>query len=318
MREVHMRRAAFTLVEVIVVIVVLAILSGVAVQTYFNHSDKAKESSEQAVIGAVRAGINQHMMNQAMLGTSTPPSNLDSVSSGTPATGASPLFINVLNPGITDGWTKGADAYTYVGPTGRSYGYDPATGQFGEGVTPTIPIGGGSGPGSGPGITLTSAPTWTASSGAPLTAGQFYANGYSLSNGEIWLDDAGGFSMGAQRLAMTGQAISAGEFTLNLDTSLTNYWNQLNYWQVYAVQDAAALNLSGGQVSWGSAPAGTKLLAQNYAPDTKSDGNWYSYSDTFTVSAADAANYSQIVVVMAGSKNAGQILGWRNVNLTKK
>lgn len=312
------RRPAFTLVELVVVIVVLGILSGVAVQTYFTHADKARESSEQAVVGAVRAGINQHMMNQAVTGSSAPPATLDSVASGAAASAAAPMFAEILNPAITDGWTKGADAYTYVGPTGKSYGYDPATGRFGEGVTPTLIPPGGPGSGSAPALTLSSQPTWTAAPGAPITQNQFFASGYSLTNGEIWLDDAGGFSMAAQRIAMTGQAIEAGQFELKLDTTLTNYWNQLNYWQVYAVQDAAALNLTGGQISWGSAPAGTKLLAQNYAPEEKSDGSWYSYTDTINVSAADAANYDQIIVVMAGSKNNGQILGWRNVSLTKK
>ena len=312
------RRGAFTLVELVVMIVVLAILSGVAIQRYFDHSTRAKDSAEQAVVGAVRDGIAHSMMSQAVGGSSTPPAKLDDVSAGATASAVNALFVNVLNPGVTQQWSKGADAYTYIGPSGQTYAYDPATGQFGSNVTPSVGPGGGGGAPSAPSVGLAVANTWTATTSAPLSANQYIAKGYSLSGNEIWLDDAAGFSEGARRVAITGQEIAAGQYTLDLETTLSNYWNQLNYWQVYAVQDGVNLSLSGNTLNWGTAPAGTKLLAQDYAPADKSNGTWQSYSNSFTVSNADAAKYSQIVVVMAGSKNAGQILGWRNVSLTKK
>ncbi len=56
----------FTLVELIVVIVVLAILSGVAIPKYFDYAAKAKESSTKATIGAVRSALANWNANQQL------------------------------------------------------------------------------------------------------------------------------------------------------------------------------------------------------------------------------------------------------------
>lgn len=55
---------AFTLIELIVVIVVLAILSGVAIPKYFDYAAKARESACKGTLGAVRAAIANHYANQ--------------------------------------------------------------------------------------------------------------------------------------------------------------------------------------------------------------------------------------------------------------
>ena len=44
-------RSAFTLIELIAVIVVLAILSGVALPRYFDYADKAKEAGSARLPG---------------------------------------------------------------------------------------------------------------------------------------------------------------------------------------------------------------------------------------------------------------------------
>ncbi len=61
---------AFTLVELIVVIVVLAILSGVAIPKYFDYAAKAKESACKGTLGAVRSGVaNFHANSIVQNGT---------------------------------------------------------------------------------------------------------------------------------------------------------------------------------------------------------------------------------------------------------
>ncbi len=57
---------AFTLIELVVVIVVLAILSGVAIPKYLDYSAKAKESAVKATLGAVRASIANWYANQVV------------------------------------------------------------------------------------------------------------------------------------------------------------------------------------------------------------------------------------------------------------
>lgn len=50
-------RAAFTLVELVAVMVVLAVLAGVAVPKYFDYADRAKTSALQGALGGVRTGV---------------------------------------------------------------------------------------------------------------------------------------------------------------------------------------------------------------------------------------------------------------------
>jgi prepilin-type N-terminal cleavage/methylation domain-containing protein len=54
---------AFTLIELIAVIVVLAILSGVAIPKYFDYAVKAKESSCRGTLGATRSAIANFYAN---------------------------------------------------------------------------------------------------------------------------------------------------------------------------------------------------------------------------------------------------------------
>lgn len=63
------RGRGFTLIELIAVLVVLAVLSGVALPRYFDYSARAKESADQASIAAINTALNdiflQNQMNDA-------------------------------------------------------------------------------------------------------------------------------------------------------------------------------------------------------------------------------------------------------------
>ncbi len=78
------RRNAFTLVELIVVIVVLAILSGVAIPKYFDYVASAKESATRGTLGAVRSAIANFRANSIVsTGTEAFPSLVDMQTVGT-------------------------------------------------------------------------------------------------------------------------------------------------------------------------------------------------------------------------------------------
>jgi len=63
------KRGGFTLIELIVVIVILAILAGIALPKYFDHGFDAKQSADEGAIGAIRTALNmahlEHRMNDA-------------------------------------------------------------------------------------------------------------------------------------------------------------------------------------------------------------------------------------------------------------
>jgi prepilin-type N-terminal cleavage/methylation domain-containing protein len=306
---------AFTLIELIVVIVVLSILSGVAVVKYYDYAGKARDSAEAGVVAGVRAGLGLARAKAAVSnGTSPYPATLDSVATGTAASGASPLFTNVLETPVTDGWTKGPSSLSYLSPVGNTYTYDPVNGTFSLSASASE---GGAAGSSTHTFNYTDSLSYIAGVDPMAPRGSGYAG---ASDGVLDLTQSSpGFTESARRVAvLEQQAMQAGSYTVSLDTKLTNYWNQLNYWMVVGVKNGTSMSLSGDTLRWGTSYPGMTTLYSDYAPESKSNGSWYSYSGTFNVSAQQAAQYDQIVVVVAGSKFSGQTLGWRNVRLVKQ
>ena len=66
-------KRAFTLVELIAVLVVLAILSGVALPKYFDYTARAKASAMQGTLGGMRTAISNFYVNSALDGTASYP-----------------------------------------------------------------------------------------------------------------------------------------------------------------------------------------------------------------------------------------------------
>ncbi|MCH8270210.1 MAG: type II secretion system protein [Planctomycetes bacterium] len=58
---------AFTLVEVIAVMVVLAIMAGVAIPRFFDYSDRARTSAVQGTLGGVRSGLANFFANEMVV-----------------------------------------------------------------------------------------------------------------------------------------------------------------------------------------------------------------------------------------------------------
>lgn len=76
-------RSGFTLIELIAVMVVLAILVGVALPKYFDYSDNAKQAATKATLGGVRAGLANFLANSAISGTSAYPTLVQLQTTGT-------------------------------------------------------------------------------------------------------------------------------------------------------------------------------------------------------------------------------------------
>ena len=119
-------RHAFTLIELVAVIVVLAILAGVAIPRYLDYSTNAKRSATKGVLANVRSSIRHYYSQQAMLGTATYPTLEQLTTTGTVV-----LYEIPVNPynGLA---TVAGVSWTALGPTSGSFGwnYDATNGRF--------------------------------------------------------------------------------------------------------------------------------------------------------------------------------------------
>ncbi len=123
----HPLARAFTLVELIVVIVVLAILSGVAIPKYFDYAAKAKESACKGTLGAVRAGIHNFNANALVQnGTAAWPTLVQLQTLGTV------MQENVPENPYNGSNTIQSATWAATPPVSGNAGwnYDPASGKF--------------------------------------------------------------------------------------------------------------------------------------------------------------------------------------------
>lgn len=71
-RSVHNLRA-FTLIELIAVMIVLAILAGVAVPRYIDYTDRARSAALQGTLGNVRSAVSNFYANASISGSAAYP-----------------------------------------------------------------------------------------------------------------------------------------------------------------------------------------------------------------------------------------------------
>lgn len=119
-------RGAFTLVELIAVIVVLAILAGVAIPKYMDYSASAKQSACQGVLGGARSAISNFYLNSAVTGTAAYPTLVQMQTVGTVLQEVLPA--NPYNNSSTISAATWASTPPVSGVNG--WNYDAAAGKF--------------------------------------------------------------------------------------------------------------------------------------------------------------------------------------------
>jgi prepilin-type N-terminal cleavage/methylation domain-containing protein len=122
-------RKGFTLIELIAVIVVLAILAGVALPKYFDYSAQAKVSACKGALGGVRSGIANFYANASIGGTAAYPTLVQVTTLGTVM--QEPLPENPYN---NSALVRDADGTWVAGATpvsgAQGWAYDETNGKF--------------------------------------------------------------------------------------------------------------------------------------------------------------------------------------------
>ncbi len=120
-------KKAFTLIELIAVMVVLAVLAGVALPRFFNYSDQARESACKGALGGMRAGVANFYANNAINGSPAYPTYAELTATGTVMQEELPE-----NPYNEDNSVRDADG-TYASPPPVSgtegWAYDQTAGK---------------------------------------------------------------------------------------------------------------------------------------------------------------------------------------------
>jgi prepilin-type N-terminal cleavage/methylation domain-containing protein len=129
-----MTRRAFTLIELIAVLVVLAILSGIALPKYLDYAARARASALQGALGGVRTGVASYYANSSVTGTAAYPTLAQLTTTGTVMQEAIPKNPYNGRSDVVAATAVQAGARTVVaGGAGWAYYFDNA-------LTPPVAI----------------------------------------------------------------------------------------------------------------------------------------------------------------------------------
>lgn len=129
-----MKKNAFTLIELIFVIVVLGILAAIALPRIGSSVESAYIATAQGDVAAIRSAIASARQKELVKGNNKYITVLSSGNSTLfDGNGSIPLLAYPIKAKSIGGWTKGAgESYTFTIDTGKSatFTYNSTTGKF--------------------------------------------------------------------------------------------------------------------------------------------------------------------------------------------
>ena len=130
------KRRAFTLIELVFIIVVLGILASIAIPKFSATRDDAHISSARATIGAVRSGIVSVRQKYLLRGVNSYINSLSCGGSGVlfdgNCTAGTEILMYPLTPSTANGhWSQsGSDYVFHIMDKSCTFAYNSATGTF--------------------------------------------------------------------------------------------------------------------------------------------------------------------------------------------
>lgn len=83
MRGISRAGAGFTLIELFTVVIILAILAGVALPKFFDYAERSRDASCKGALGGVREGMANFLLDRSIAGSAAYPTAAEL---GTPGT----------------------------------------------------------------------------------------------------------------------------------------------------------------------------------------------------------------------------------------
>jgi general secretion pathway protein G len=135
----YSKKYAFTMIEMVFVIVILGILAAIAIPKFAATRTDAQIAKGRADISAIRSAIMTERQSRLIKGDSSWISNLSNGTKLFDGNDSTHVLLQYgITPGTTDGhWEKTAtNAYTYhVGGKDCTFTYNSTTGKFSPGTT---------------------------------------------------------------------------------------------------------------------------------------------------------------------------------------
>ena len=103
-------KQAFTMIELVFVVVIIGILSAIAIPKLAATRDDAEIARARATVSALRSAISTERQKSILRGSFTD-------INGATAEG-------LLEYGLTDGWVRANDRFTFTGPDGSTCIFD--------------------------------------------------------------------------------------------------------------------------------------------------------------------------------------------------
>lgn len=155
-----------------------------------------------------------------------------------------------------------------------------------------------------------SATTWTASAS---TTGKWYTSGFSTTSEAAVLTVTSGGASDERVLLQAIPIPAAATYQLQLRARFSRQ-SQAFFWHILLVTEGTTLGLTGNSIKKNMNLPGVKSVLMVQPPNSNANGNWVSYSNTFTISAADAAAYKYAVVALVASRDLTHVAQFDDVH----